>query len=58
MKLSNSNFGWIYLQNTRIAVASARRNFLLFLGLKTVKKIPAGKYGCYTRMLQTIPPFI
>ena len=38
VKSSNSNFGWICFQHTRIAVASARWNFLLFLGLETVKK--------------------
>ena len=30
--------GWIHLQHTRIAVAFARRNFKLFLGLRTIKK--------------------
>ena len=35
---------------TRIAIAFAHWNFLLFSGLKT--KIPAGKCDCYTRMLQ------
>ena len=29
--------GWIHLQHTRIAVAFACWNFLLFLGLKTIK---------------------
>ena len=48
--------GCIYLQNTRIAVGFAGWNFLLFLGLKTIKKVPKGKYDSYTRMLQMNPP--
>ena len=33
----------------------ARWNFSLFLSLKTKKKIPAGKWDSYTRMLQMNP---
>ena len=31
------HLGWIYLQHTLIAVASACWNFLLFLSLKTIE---------------------
>ena len=48
--------GGVHLQNTRIAVAFAHWNFLLFLSLKTTTKIPAGKCNNYTRMLQINPP--
>ena len=50
------NDGWVHLQHTRIAVVSARWSFLLFLSLKTIKKMPAGKCDSYTRMLQINPP--
>ena len=43
--------GWTHLQHTCIAVAFARWNFLLVLGLKTTTKIPPGKCDSYTRML-------
>ena len=45
---------WIHLQHTRIAVAFAHGNFLLFL----IKKIPAGQCDSYTRVLQMNPPKI
>ena len=47
--------GWVHLQYTRIAVAFAHWIFLLFLSLKTITKIPAGKCNSYTRMLQINP---
>lgn len=46
------------LQNTRIAVELERWNFLSFLGLKQLKKIPTGKFDSYTRILQVNPLFI
>ena len=49
--------GGVHLQHTRIAVAFAHWNFLLFLRVKTKTKIPAGKCNNRdTRMLQTNPP--
>ena len=42
---------------TRIAVALACWNFLLFLRLKTIKN-SRGKCDSYTRMLQINPSFI
>ena len=49
------NDGWVHLQHTRIAVASARWSFLLFLSLKTIKNA-SRKCDSYTRMLQMNPP--
>ena len=42
------------LQRTRLPAGI----FLLFLTLKTIKKIPVGKWDSYTRMLQMNPPFV
>ena len=55
--MSLKYYGWIHLQDTRIAVALAHWNFLLVFGLKTIK-IPAGMRKCdsYSRILQMVPP--
>ena len=50
-------YGWIHLQHTRISIAFARLNFLLFLSFKK-KKFSEQMRRVYRRMLQMNPPYV